>query len=334
MSAHFVLIGGNRRQEDGPLLALALSLRAEGHRVSVLTEQLHMGMPTADGRPLSERLAEAGFEPMVIEFITAEAVAQLVGPQSWGLLLNAVWLIPVAVIEAFGGRLFNYHNARLPEERGAAAYSWKILRGARDGALTIHDVAAKFDTGDLRMVYELSFPESCRTPAEFYDHLGPAEMEFLKEWAARCAAGDAFPPTRQDESGSFYWPRLNTMANGWVDWAWSADEIVRFIHAFDDPHEGASTLLDGARVHLKRAELGSDSGFHPFQAGIVFRRHDGCLHVAARGGSVVIGSLADENDADLLAKLRLGSRLHTPRQTLDDALAARPVHTHDRVQIK
>ena len=148
----------NRLREFGPLLSLAAHLIDHGKIVNVVTEDLHLEMPTDDERPLADRLAELGIFPVVVNEINADNIGHLVNDKTWGLALNAIWIIPPEVIDLFGGRLFNYHNARLPEERGAAAYTWKILRGQHEARLTIHDLTPELDEGDVRMALEFDMP--------------------------------------------------------------------------------------------------------------------------------------------------------------------------------
>ena len=325
MEVNFVLIGGNRLREDGPLLSLAANLIDNGKIVNVVTEDLHLEMPTEDERPFADRLAELGISPVVLRAIKADNIGHLINDQTWGLALNAIWIIPPEVIDLFGGRLFNYHNARLPEERGAAAYTWKILRGQREARLTIQDLTPELDEGDVRMALEFEIPFGIQ--ADIYERMRPLEELLLRNWAAECEEGGNFPRIVQNHAESGYFPRLNTMANGWIDWSWTAEEIVRFIMAFDDPHPGASTMLGESRIHLKSAKYSNaENDFHPFHSGLVYRQSSAEIHIAARGGSIIV--------ADPGGIVRLGTRFHTPSTILDQAMTMRPAHSHNGIKIK
>ena len=55
-------------------------------------------------------------------------------------------------------RLFNYHAANLPEERGAGNLTWKILqRNFKKNTINIHKVDKEFDTGDIVASKKLKF---------------------------------------------------------------------------------------------------------------------------------------------------------------------------------
>ena len=178
MEVNFTLIGGNRLREDGPLLSLAAHLFDHGKIVNVVTEDLHLEMPTDDERPLADRLAELGIFPVVVNEINADNIGRLVNDKTWGLALNAIWIFSREVIDLFGGRLFNYHNARLPEERGAAAYTWKILRGQHEARLTIHDLTPELDEGDVRMTLEFEIPFGIQ--ADIFEQMRPLEELLLR----------------------------------------------------------------------------------------------------------------------------------------------------------
>ena len=45
--------------------------------------------------------------------------------------------------------LFNYHNADLPSQRGAACHSWGIMMNKKDSSLNMHLISEKFDTGKI-----------------------------------------------------------------------------------------------------------------------------------------------------------------------------------------
>jgi methionyl-tRNA formyltransferase len=54
----------------------------------------------------------------------------------------------------------------------------------------------------------------------------------------------------QEEKDSTYFPRLNSLNQGFIDWEWDCGEALRFIRAFDDPYCGASTFLNERRVFI------------------------------------------------------------------------------------
>ena len=102
---------------------------------------------------------------------------------------------------------------------------------------------------------------------------------------------------------SFYWPRLNTKKNAWINWNWEAIEIVDFINAFSKPHEGAKTYLNKKKIYLYEARKDpSKIKFHPFQYGLIYKIRDNEVFVAAKKFSVIVNVHHLKNKNKILGK--------------------------------
>ena len=318
-----LLFGGNRKNENGPLLSLAFSATKFIDEVIIFTENQHFNLATQNGQSLREKLEESETERLkwvLTEKVDVQLLKGYIHQDTLGLLINSIWIIKQDIIDLFGGRLFNYHNTRLPQERGAAQYSWKILSQSRDSALTVHKVITRLDAGDIVKQKELAFPKECRIPADFYKYIEKHEtdflVDFLKEKELVCI--------HQEEQDSVYMPKLNTMLNGFINWEWSAKEIELFINAFDDPHQGASTFLNGTRLHLKKClQIEDTIKFHSFQAGIIYRKTSECILVGAKGGGLEIREVFDCTGKNIVSEMKIGKRLYTPQHYLDEAMTAK-----------
>jgi len=83
---------------------------------------------------------------------------------------------------------------------------------------------------------------------------------------------------------------------------------------------GASTNLNNKRVHVKKVSINhQDGASHPFQFGIVYRKSDSWLCVAANQGGLIIEQLESPLGEDLLSDFRVGDRFITPQETLESA---------------
>lgn len=329
-----LLFGGNRRNEDGPLLSLALTAIKRFEKVIIFTENFHMGLPAENGQTLHQKIESEKtneIEWVTTSEISSQLLEKYVDENTVGLLINAIWIVNASIINLFNGRLFNYHNTRLPQERGAAAYSWKILSQNKEGSLTVHKVASKLDSGDIIKQKNFIFPEKCRIPADFYKYIENFETEFLMDFLD----GIELTSIQQDESISVYMPRLNTLANGYINWEWCFKDIELFINAFDDPHEGVSTFLNGTKLHLKKSFALKDSeNFHPFQAGIVFRKTNKGLFIAAKGGGLELREVIDESGKNIFEQIKLGQRFLTPGSYLEAARQTKITHTSQGIKVK
>ena len=105
----------------------------------------------------------------------------------------------------------------------------------------------------------------------------------------------------------------------------SNDKVLCFqktflIQAFDDPYPGASTFLDNKRIFLKKCQISNEkTNFHPFQAGIIIRKYNKNILVAANGKGLIIHQILNENGKDIFSQIKLGHRFHTPTAILEDA---------------
>jgi hypothetical protein len=262
-----------------------------------------------------------------------EQLRDLITPATLGLGFGEAWSFGRDLLGRFNGRLLDLMGVRLPTYRGGAHYTWQILRNNRVGCCCLqvineHMVQGEFDSGEIVKSKEYLLPASARTPADYFAAAVANEVEFLLEFLAEAGAGRDFPLARLQEDFSQYYPRLNTLRHGFIDWSWGTLDLERFICAFDDPYAGASTFLNGRRVHLKqcRSEF-LDGAFHPFQAGLIYRLAHAAAFVCTRDGSLIVQRVVDERGKDMLSELKPGMRFATPRSCLDEALAYSAVYT-------
>ncbi len=113
-----------------------------------------------------------------------------------------------------------------------------------------------------------------------------------------------------------------TDIHAWIDWRrWNADEIDRFIRAFDDPYMGARTTLGDKSVRLKDAELVSDStNYHPFQSGLIVRKYNNQAMICCSGGIITVSKIIDDHGNDIMSSIEIGDRFFTPEDAIEKAL--------------
>lgn len=320
---HLMLFGGGTR-----LLQCLDLARARGLRVDVVSAPRLLSAALDDGSATVESaLRTRGVTVFVIEHLNGFAFDQHVTPQTIGISFGAPWIFRQEFIEAFRGRLLNAHGTCLPENRGGATFSWQILRGDHRGAFLLHQVDMGVDTGPVIYMEPYTFPPACRMPAEYRAYHLAHEPEFLARFLKRVLRNDDFPLTVQDEERATYFPRLATARHAYINWAWHAEEIARFIAAFDHPYDGAMTFHRGTRVALRGAEATTRDGvFHPFMRGLIIRKTGDGIAVAAGDGTVLVRTVCDANGAAYRAKVRPGHRFITPQAVLEDALAFEAVY--------
>lgn len=317
------------------MLALTTQrLRQAGLSVFVVTSQRHSLEPiTINDKSVSliDLLKEHAIEFAISKEIATDSnVIHGITSNTLGISFGAAWIFKKPFIDLFKGRLLNCHGARLPQDRGAGGFSWRILRNERVGVSLIHQIDPGIDTGNVILFEEYIYPNWCRLPIEYQAYSTQQNEKLLDQFFDLIKAEKSFVSISQQEYFSSYWPRLATDVHGYIDWNWDLKDIERFICAFDDPYKGASTFVNGDKVRLKKCCSSSHDGlFHPFQKGFIYRISRSTIFVATDQGSLLVDSVLDENGVDIKEKLRIGERLYTPSKFLEEAKQFRAIYTPD-----
>ena len=320
---NLIIFGGNRDKENGPVVPLIQSALRKKISVVLFTDNIHLKMRDNQNIGFREKLKnyeEKGLKIKNCKKISVDQIKKFVNEKTLGLSINSKWIFEQEIIDLFKGNMFNYHNTRLPLERGAGAYTWRILSKSNLGGLTIHKMDAKLDTGDIIYKKNFIFPKTCKIAKDFYKYIEKKENKFLEEFIDKAKNNKKFKIKINLNKNSTYWPRLETKKHGFIDWNWTTKDIESFIHAFDDPYPGASTFLDNKRIFLKKCQISNEkTDFHPYQAGIIIRKYNKSILVAANGKGLIIHQILNKNGKDIFSQIKLGHRLHTPTSVLDDA---------------
>jgi methionyl-tRNA formyltransferase len=286
-----------------------------GFNVRVVTSTRH-AEEQIEGIKLSDFLTKNEIGHHITDQVSSESAISFFGDltETFCLSLGAAWLFKQEFIDSmFGGYLFNLHGTRLPQNRGGGGATWQILTSNRFGFCALHLIDAGVDTGDLIQVKEFLYPVSCRTPLDYHNFYIDQNFIFITHFLCDLKKFvKKLQPVGQLEYLSTYWPRLNTLKNGWINWAWGVNETDRFICAFDDPYEGAQTKLNGQRVHLKKSSINLQDGvFHSFQSGLVYRKGQHWLCIAISGGGLIVEEIYNEKGDDIFDSVRVGDRFFT-----------------------
>ena len=242
--------------------------------------------------------------------------------------ISAPWIIRKKFLNKFDNRgVLNIHISDLPRYRGGGGPSWKILNGEREGAYTIHFITTGIDDGEILHSEKFEYPHHCIYPEQMDELNISVSIKGLQVFLNDVANGRDFTVVNQDENLSFYLPRLNTKMNAFIDWSWTRKEIIAFINAFSYPFEGAKTYVNNDLVKIKSCKSGVDRYFHPFLNGIVIRKTDSDLFVAHRDGEMIISEVINENGMSCFTAIKLGDRLITTKNQVDNAMGFRPIYT-------
>lgn len=265
---------------------------------------------------------------------TDERLKNSVTKNTLGLGMGEAWSFSSDIIALFDGHLLDFMGIPHPRYRGGAHYTWMILRGDRSGACNLQVintdmVQGEFDSGDIVKTKEYLFPESAKTPQDYFDFAINKEVNFIREFIEEVKLGKEFAAKQIDESKSLFLPRLNTLQQGWIDWSCSGRDLYRFICAFDNPYIGASTFLNSFRVHLLGACLDvSEKEFHPYQSGLVTRiNQDSSIIIATTSGHLKVSCVKNERGEVINNLIKPGQRFHTPMKNIEYSKCFMPSYT-------
>ena len=140
----------------------------------------------------------------------------------------------------------NIHASLLPRWRGAAPIHRSIEAGDAQTGVTIMQMDAGLDTGDMLLIEALPIT-STDTTASLHDKLATLGGRMIVE-ALELAACGGLQATKQPEAGVTYAHKIEK-AESAIRWAESAEVISRRVRAFD-PFPGASTTFDEETIKI------------------------------------------------------------------------------------
>ena len=182
---------------------------------------------------------------------------------------------------------FNIHASLLPRWRGAAPIHRAIEAGDAETGITIMQMDAGLDTGDLLFMH--TTPITGRdTTGTLHDRLADLGGKLIVLALNEAAAG-RLKPVRQPAEGVTYAHKIEKTESV-VDWSNPAALIERRIRAFD-PFPGATSSLRGETIKLWKSCI--DSMKRPCDAGNgqILLANDEGVRVACGDGVLCVSEL-------------------------------------------
>ncbi len=189
-------------------------------------------------------------------------------------------ILPPWVLELPRLGCLNVHASLLPRWRGAAPIQRAIEAGDAQTGITVMQMDAGLDTGDLLLAQSIEIGAD-DTAATLHDRLAKLGAELIVE-ALELAAEGTLQPQEQPAIGATYAHKIDKREAA-IDWTLPATVLERRLRAFD-PFPGASSVLNGESVKLWRARVVEGCGapgeiLAASDAGIVVACGDGALSV-------------------------------------------------------
>ncbi|WP_439586418.1 methionyl-tRNA formyltransferase [Hydrogenophaga sp.] len=244
-------------QEHGLALAQPRSLRLDGKYPQ-------------DAAAAREAIVAVGADAMVVA--------------AYGLILPQ-WVLDQMRQHGRGLGCLNIHASLLPRWRGAAPIHRAIEAGDAQTGVTIMQMDAGLDTGDMLLRETLPI-RADDTTGSLHDRLATLGARLVVE-ALEIAACGALRAEPQPAEGVTYAHKIEK-AEAALDWTAPAQVLARRVRAFN-PFPGAATALAGeaVKVWAAHAETGNDDG----QPGAVLSVGEDGIRVQTGDGVLVLTEL-------------------------------------------
>ena len=197
-------------------------------------------------------------------------------------------ILPQWVLDMPAKGCLNIHASLLPRWRGAAPIHRAIEAGDAETGVTIMQMDAGLDTGDMLLVEKTPIAPT-DTTAVLHDRLADLGGRMIIE-ALELAACGGLQPVPQPAGGVTYAHKIEK-AESEIDWSLPAHVIGQRIRAFD-PFPGASTALQGEAIKVWGYEIDSCSRLSNERCGqILASGPEGVTVACGEGGALRLTTL-------------------------------------------
>jgi methionyl-tRNA formyltransferase len=182
----------------------------------------------------------------------AQAAKQAIDAAKADAMVVAAYglILPQWVLDSPRLGCLNIHASLLPRWRGAAPIHRAIEAGDAQTGVTIMQMDAGLDTGDMLLSERLPIAPTDTTGA-LHDRLAQLGGRLIVD-ALELAACGGLRPVPQPQAGVTYAHKIEK-SEAAIDWSQPADAIARRIRAFD-PFPGSQSVLNGETLKLWQAQ--------------------------------------------------------------------------------
>lgn len=251
--------------------------------------------------------------------ISTNFIKKIVVPNTIGISAGSPFIFSEEIIKVFKKRIYNLHDAPLPEYRGAASLSWMILKEKRNWKSTIHEVTKDIDGGNIVFEKKFKFPNYINKPIEYMKYQWEKDLIAIESFLNILLKNKTITKISKKKN-CMYYPRLNAKLNGWIDFSWKANFICKFINAFSYDYAGARSMVNDNLVIIFDAMVIKNykKREHPFLNGLIVEKSSkNKLKIIVEDGEILV------TDYRCKVKIREGDRIYTPTKKLDTSYGTR-----------
>lgn len=240
--------------------------------------------------PVKVLAEQAGIDVLQPTKIRTEEFAATLKGYNPDLIVVAAYgrILPDSILQLPPLGCINVHGSLLPRHRGAAPIQWAVIRGDKEAGVTIMQMDAGMDTGDILLPAAIPVGED-ETAGNLFGKLAELGGETLIQALDLLRQGK-LKATVQDHSLATPAPPL-TKEDGNLDWNRPARELHCLIRGLD-PWPCAYSFLDGQRLRLFAPEVVHRPSEQP--AGTLLRADAAGLLIATGEDCLLIREIQPE----------------------------------------
>ncbi len=242
------------------------SLRALASTHHVLAVFTQPDRPKGRGNKLSPSPVKAAAETLGIPIYQPERIRRAPNPELLAsfapdlmVVVGYGQIIPQTIIDIPKHGILNVHASLLPKYRGAAPVQWAIANGEIRTGVTIMQIDAGLDTGDMLFAHLISI-EPDETAPSLSARLADVGADLLIETLNQLELGEVHHE-KQNEAEATYAPILKK-EDGSIDWSRTAQQTYNRLRGFT-PWPGAYTSFRGAQLLVVRARPAECNALSP-----------------------------------------------------------------------
>ncbi len=298
---NFIIFGSNRLNENGPLTTFINILEKKKINYYIITSPKKLYLRDANKILFKNYLKKR--DHSILSNLDIRKISKLIDKNTIAISFNATWKFKPDLLDLFKKRIYNYHNADLPTQRGAGCISWAILRNIYETSLNFHAIEKDYDSGDIALRKKIFLQkEKINYPSDYIKCIAKHEKQFFMKFIDTILKDKI--KLKKQKGESFYWPRLNSKIDGRINWNYDAKDIITFIKSFSQPYSGAFTYIEKFKLKIFKAKFHNSRKFHPYQNGLIFRENKNSIFVANFKGIIKLekSSIECSQKLNLLGK--------------------------------
>jgi len=197
-------------------------------------------------------------------------------------------ILPLAVLQIPRLGCLNIHASLLPRWRGAAPIQRAIQAGDRETGITIMQMDAGLDTGDMLLIKPCKITDN-ETAGTLHDKLALIGAEAIID-ALRLLKQGELRPTPQNNEHACYAAKISK-DEAQINWSLTAPEIERNVRSYN-PFPGAIATINNTQIRIWQATALTEKVGDPGEV-ILAQKNE--LVVACGSGSLRIEEMQKPN---------------------------------------